>query len=122
MLHTTRSILWLALLLAAALAGCHDNQPQPNPTRGSAATSQSAANATANKQPGKAPLPRSIGSATMKKDGTILLQLRATGEGGVVGDALFTYKKGHHRYQKIIERVGGLEPGQSKPVPPWPDK
>ena len=112
-----RTLLALAALLVLALAGCNCNKPPQAAANNNtnAATQNTGTNS-------KAPLPKSIGSATMKKDGTIVLQLRATGEGGLVGDALFTYKKGHHRYDKIIERVGGLEPGQSKPVPPWPDK
>jgi hypothetical protein len=64
----------------------------------------------------------SIGSATMDQAGTIFLQLRAEGPNGLVGDAMFTYKKGDPKYQEIIDHVGGLEPGQSKPVPPWPQK
>ena len=63
-----------------------------------------------------------IGSATMKEDGTILLQLRAEGPGGVLGDALLTYTPGHPDYEKILEHVGGLRPGEEKPVPPWPEE
>ncbi len=63
----------------------------------------------------------SIGSATMQSDRVILLQLRAEGEGGMVGDALLTYAPDHPQYQKILTHVGGLRPGESKPVPPWPE-
>ena len=58
----------------------------------------------------------------MDADGTIKLQLRATGPGPAVGDALLTYKKGDARYQEILDHLGGLEPGQTKPVPPFPSK
>jgi hypothetical protein len=51
-----------------------------------------------------------IGSASMDKDRTIYLQLRAEGPNGELGDAMFTYRP-----------VGGLAPGESKPVPPWPE-
>ncbi len=61
-----------------------------------------------------------IGSATMKEDGTILLQLRAEGPGGIRGDALLTYPPGHPEYKKILKHLGGLRPGEEKPVPPWP--
>jgi len=64
----------------------------------------------------------SIGQATMNQDGTIVLQLRAEGDDGTVGDALFTYPPTHEDYKMILEHLGGLEPGQSKPVPPWPDE
>jgi membrane-bound lytic murein transglycosylase B len=63
--------------------------------------------------------PASIGSATMKADGTIQLMLRAEG-GGAVGDALLVYPKTHPKYEYVLKHLGGLKPGQSKPVPPFP--
>ena len=62
----------------------------------------------------------SIGVATMKPDGTIVLQLRAQGPGGAIGDGLLTYSPGHERYQEILNHLGGLKPGESKLVPPFP--
>ncbi|MBL8923936.1 MAG: hypothetical protein JNJ54_34085 [Myxococcaceae bacterium] len=64
----------------------------------------------------------SIGSALMLPDGTIELVLRAEGPGGMRGDAKFTYPTTHPQYQLVLAHVGGLEPGRSKPVPPWPEK
>jgi hypothetical protein len=63
-----------------------------------------------------------IGAATMQQDGTIILDLTAEGDNGTIGDARFVYPKSHPRYQEILRHLGGLSPGQSKPVPPWPDK
>jgi hypothetical protein len=62
----------------------------------------------------------SIGSATMEKDGTIVLMLRATGPGPAVGDALLRYPPDHPKYREILSHLGGLKPGESKPVPPFP--
>ncbi len=64
---------------------------------------------------------RSIGSARMEEDGTIILQLRAETAGGAIGDALFHYPPTDPQYRKILEHLGGIEKGQEKPVPPWPD-
>lgn len=64
----------------------------------------------------------SIGAATMQPDGTILLQLRAEGPDGLEGDALLTYPPTHPDYESVLKHLGGLAPGQSKPVPPWPDE
>ncbi len=64
----------------------------------------------------------SIGVARMEADGTIILQLRAEGPGGAIGDALMQYPVGHPQYREILQHLGGLEKGQSKPVPPWPEK
>ncbi|MBI4532466.1 MAG: hypothetical protein HY711_00855 [Candidatus Melainabacteria bacterium] len=63
--------------------------------------------------------PRSIGVAWMEEDGTISLQLRAEGPGKVVGDALLTYPKTHPKYEDILKHLGGLKPGEYKPVSPW---
>ena len=65
---------------------------------------------------------KSIGEATMEEDGTLVLQLRAESPGGGSGDALFKYKPTDPKYQKTLDHIGGLEPGQSKSVPPWPEK
>lgn len=56
----------------------------------------------------------------MQADGTIYVWLRAEGEGGMIGDAFFSYPPSHEKYQQILQHLGGLEPGESKPVPPWP--
>jgi len=64
----------------------------------------------------------SIGSARIEADGTIVLQLRAVSPSGAIGDGLLRYLAGHRDYQEILRHLGGLEKGQEKPVPPWPDE
>lgn len=66
-------------------------------------------------------LPASIGSATMEADGTIVLNLIATG-GGITGHGVIEYHPDHPDYQMILDHLGGLKPGQTKPVPPFPDE
>lgn len=61
----------------------------------------------------------SIGSARMAADGTISLYLRATGP-GVVGDSIVEYRPGDLQYDSVRRHLGGIQPGQEKPVPPWP--
>jgi hypothetical protein len=63
----------------------------------------------------------SIGVAQMRDDGTIVLYLRATGPGGVVGTALLEYPPAHPKYQEVLRHLGGMKPGEVKNVPPWPD-
>jgi hypothetical protein len=65
-------------------------------------------------------VPESIGSATMEEDGTLVLMLRATGPGPAVGDALLRYPPSHPGYQKMLNHLGGLKPGETKLVPPFP--
>jgi hypothetical protein len=61
----------------------------------------------------------SIGMATMAPDGTIFLDLRAEGPSGVRGDARLTYPPSHPQYREVLAHLGGLAPGERKPVPPW---
>jgi len=61
-----------------------------------------------------------IGVATMMPDGTIVLHLRAEGANGLLGDAVFKYPPKHPEYREVLAHLGGLKPGESKPVPPWP--
>jgi hypothetical protein len=67
------------------------------------------------------PTQDSIGKATMEGDGTIVLTLRAEGP-DAVGDALLRYPRSHASYDEVLAHLGGLEPGETKPCPPWPDK
>ena len=61
----------------------------------------------------------SIGVAIMKRDGTIILNLRAESPIGIQGDAIFEYKPDHPKYKMIIEHIGGIRPGEEKTVPPF---
>jgi hypothetical protein len=63
--------------------------------------------------------PASIGVARMSPEGTITLLLRAEGEGNMRGDAVLTYDRSHPQYAEVLKHVGGLQPGEEKPVPPW---
>ncbi len=65
---------------------------------------------------------RPIGTASMTSDRTINLQLRAEAESGMVGEAMLAYPPDHTQYQSILDHLGGLEPGEEKPVLPWPDE
>jgi len=56
-----------------------------------------------------------IGTAKMKEDGTIVLDLRHPW-------AHREIPRSHPEHAGIVTHVGGLEPGQDKPVPPWPDE
>lgn len=61
---------------------------------------------------------KTIGSVEMRKDGTVVLQLRAASDGSR-GDVVFTYGPRDRALPALIAHVGGLIPGQSKHVPPW---
>ncbi|WP_198370511.1 hypothetical protein [Roseomonas rosulenta] len=63
------------------------------------------------------PLP--IGTARMEPDGTIVLDLVAR-QGGTVGHGRLTYPPSHPDHAMILRHLGGLRPGEVKPVPPFP--
>jgi hypothetical protein len=56
----------------------------------------------------------------MNADRTIVLYLTAHGHGGIIGDGSRVYPPSHPDYQMVLAHLGGLEPGESKPVPPFP--
>jgi hypothetical protein len=58
--------------------------------------------------------PGSIGTALMSADGTITLTISTPGQQGAAA-----YHRGDPQYARILSHVGGLHPGQKKPVPPF---
>jgi hypothetical protein len=58
----------------------------------------------------------------MQRDGTLILDLRAEGPGPTHGDARLVYPPSHPRYQEILAHLGGIKPGEHKPVPPFPSR
>lgn len=61
-----------------------------------------------------------IGVATLRDDGTIVLDLYARGP-GPSGTARAVYPPGHPQYDAVLAHVGGLRAGEQKLVPPWPE-
>jgi hypothetical protein len=85
-----------------------------------ATTAESKKNGTpADRKPEK---DTAIGTATMTKDGTIILHLRSKEAHGTIAEARLVYRKSDKHYSEVLKHLGGLKPGQSKPVPPWPDQ
>ncbi|HXB51269.1 MAG TPA: hypothetical protein VNU69_00820 [Rhizomicrobium sp.] len=58
--------------------------------------------------------PGSIGTALMSADGTITLTISTPGQQGALA-----YHRGDPQYARILSHVGGLHPGERKPVPPF---
>ena len=65
------------------------------------------------------PPPPNVGTITMFADKSIELQLRSLPP-GPIAEALFRYKPGDPKYKESIDHVGGLKPGETKMLPPWP--
>lgn len=68
---------------------------------------------------GAASGPESIGVAVCTADGTIQLMLRAVGPKGEIGEAMQVFKPSDPKYRGIVAHLGGIQPGQSKPIPPF---
>lgn len=88
-----RALLVLALLLPAAPAGAQK------------AGCDSAA---------------SIGVATMAPDGEITLRIRSLPP-GPIAEGTLRYKPDDPKYAEIKTHLGGIAPGETKPVRPWCD-
>ncbi|HHH30291.1 MAG TPA: hypothetical protein ENK57_18385 [Polyangiaceae bacterium] len=63
-----------------------------------------------------------IGQASMDQDGTIVLDLYPQGPGGLTGIAQLRIPPGDSRYQDTLDHLGGLNPGEKKLCPPWPEQ
>ncbi len=61
----------------------------------------------------------SIGTARMLEDGTVVLDLIAENGAGARGIGQLRYERAHPNYAEILAHLGGLAPGETKPVPPW---
>src|SRR5262245_10486893 len=62
----------------------------------------------------------SVGVATMLNNGTILIGVGGNGP-GERAQAVLEIHPGDTNYQMIVDHVGGLKPGETKSIPPWPD-
>lgn len=62
-----------------------------------------------------------IGECVMEDDGTLVMRLRATGPGGMIGTGTLTYKPDHPNYAEVLQHIGPIQPGENKPVLPFPD-
>ncbi len=97
---------------SATLAGVPTHAAPPQAAPAQAAPPQAAETRPVEAAP-------SIGMATMLDDGTVLLQLRATGPGGMGGDALLRYPPSDPNYAAVRAHVPALRPDHPVPVPPF---
>src|SRR5438552_848768 len=71
-------------------------------------------------RPSPKPVDRSIGNATMLADGTIVMELRTSDDTGGSGHMTQKIKPGDMQYAQVLKQLGGLKPGQSKPINDYP--
>ncbi len=60
-----------------------------------------------------------VGTASMGPDNSIILDIASKQENGAIAHGHFVYPPGHPRYREILEHVGSIKPGETKPVRPW---
>src|SRR3954463_2870903 len=63
---------------------------------------------------------KSIGMARMLADGTILVGVAARGSNDRA-QAVLMLEPGDTQYQPLLDHIGGLKPGETKSIPPWPE-
>ncbi len=61
---------------------------------------------------------KSIGVAHMTQDGAITLRIRSLPP-GPIAETTLVYRPDDPRYDEIKRHLGGIAPGEWKPVPPW---
>jgi len=108
-LGTTAKRLGWILLAAVACSGCsssgHTSKPEGKKTE-----------ARMSKDGGM----DFVGTATMEKDGTLVLRLSSYDERvGGRAEGVLRYPPAHHQYQSILDHVGEIKPGQTKAIKPW---
>jgi hypothetical protein len=64
---------------------------------------------------------KSIGVARMLADGTIMIGVPGSGSADRA-QAVLTLSPGDTQYQPLLDHLGGLKPGETKSIPPWPDQ
>ena len=62
-----------------------------------------------------------IGQATMLPDGTIVLDSNLRTNQAIAEERVI-YKPSNSKYRAVLKQIGGLHPGEVKPVRPWDDK
>ena len=65
--------------------------------------------------------PPNVGTATMAADGTIALHLRSLPP-GPIAEGLVSYAPSDPKYQETLKHLGGLKPGETKLVAPFPEE
>jgi hypothetical protein len=108
-----RQIVFAALVVALAVALV--DAPTPSLAGGFASAALAA---DRNSQPIPCEDIDSVGRAKMSADGTITLQLRSLWPDPVAESEL-VFAPDDPQYEEIKHHLGGIKPGESKPVPPF---
>lgn len=102
-------LLFAAAFAVSTTAAYARPQARPEPTNGFNAVSETG-------------LENAIGQCWMERDGTIVLDLRRTGNGIHISMPPQRYAPSDPQYAAILEHVGPLRPGEFKLVRQWPEK
>lgn len=65
------------------------------------------------------PPPPNVGTITMEAGGAIELHLRSLPP-GPIAETVERYEPSDPKYAEMLAHVGGLAPGETKMLPPWP--
>lgn len=63
--------------------------------------------------------PASVGVARMLDDGKILVGVPGPNDNDRA-EGVLVVEPGDSTYQRLIDHLGGLKPGETKLIPPWP--
>jgi hypothetical protein len=71
-------------------------------------------------RPPSRPASPDVGSAYMQDDGTLEMSLRTETRDGTIGEAFLVIAPADERYRSMVAHLGGIKPGEGKPIPPFP--
>ena len=79
-------------------------------------------NEPSNRPPARRPRPQAanVGSAYMQPDGTLEMSLRTETQDGTIGEAFLVIPQGRSALRDMVKHLGGIKPGEGKPIPPFP--
>jgi hypothetical protein len=106
-------------LLVLVIAGC-GAPPSPPPTQPTTVAPTGSATQPLAPEPPATPAPDNVGTANMDAAGIVYLRLRSV-DHGMVAEAMKVVKPTDSDYADIVKHLGGIKPGESKPIPPFPE-
>ena len=65
--------------------------------------------------------PASVGSADMDEKGVLRLMLRTETADGMIGEMTMLVPPDDPRYAGFVAHLGGMQPGDAKSIPPFPE-
>lgn len=61
---------------------------------------------------------RGLGNAWLADNGTLVVELKVVGASGLQDRLFLEFSPGHPKFARIVKHLGGIEPAETKTIPP----